>query len=309
MIKNKVVAVITLSMLIISMLVVPVSAQESPELTVVDKLAAVEKTIYGVSQTGALVERVATIERDVYGKETSEAILPRVDKLYEHTLVTTEQNPSMITKVNAVEWMFSHGVGEQPLKNRIENLERTINGSPATGSLEERLTKLLKIVYTDGQFEVVSTIVPKDTLIKIKILSALSSKQSRVGDDVPMVADGDVVIDGVLIVPNGSKVAGKITKVEAPGSFGRDAKLEISFNNVAAADGTLVNTFLGEKAKEETKSMVTAAGASMAGMIILGPVGIIGGVFVNGSEAKIPAGTQMYIQTKDEVEVYGIRVK
>lgn len=309
MFNKKLLAVVTLFMLLVSMLAVPVLAQESAELTVVDKLAVVEKTIYGASQTGALVERVATIERDVYGKETGEAILPRVDKLYEHTLRTTELSPSMVTKVNAVEWMFTHSVGDQPLKNRIENLERTLNGSPATGSLEERLTKLLKIAYTDGQFEVVSTILPKDTLIKIKTLAALGSKQSRVGDDVALAVAGDVIVDGVLVIPNGSKGNAKVTKIENAGNFGRDAKLEVAFNNVGAVDGKLVNTFLGEKAKEETKSMVTAAGASMAGMILLGPVGIIGGVFVNGSEANIPAGTQMYIQTKDEVEVYGIRVK
>lgn len=309
MYSKRLLSVMTLFMLLVSMLSVPVLAQEAAELTVVDKLAVVEKTIYGVSQTGALIERVATVERDVYGKETGEAILPRVDKLYAHTQTTSEQSPSMITKVNAVEWMFTHAVGEQPLKNRIENLERTLNGSPATGALEERLTKLLKIAYTDGQFEVVSTIIPKDSLIKIKILSALSSKQSRVGDSVPLVAASDIIIDGVMVIPNGVKGNAKVTKVETAGNFGRDAKLEISFDNIIATDGKLVNTFLGEKAKEETKSMATAAGASVAGMVILGPIGIIGGAFVNGNEATIPAGTQMYIQTKNEVEVYGIRVK
>lgn len=307
--KSKFVAVITLSMLIISMLLIPVSAQDSADLTVIGKLAIVEKTIYGASQTGALVERVAVIERDVYGKETHEAILPKVDKMYAYIMETTEQSPSMITKINAVDWIFSHSVGDQPLKNRIENLERTLNGSPATGPLEERLTKLLKIAYTDGRFEVVSASIPKDTLIKIKTLSTLNSKQSRTGDPVALAVVEDVIIDGVLVAPNGSSGAGKIIKIENAGNFGRDAKLELSFDSVAAIDGKLVNTFLGEKAKEETKSMVKAAGASVAGMVILGPIGILGGAFVNGSEANIPIGTQMYIQTKDEVEVYGIRVK
>lgn len=309
MFKKKIVAIITLAMLVISMLAVPVSAQEASDLTVVGKLAVIEKTIYGATQTGALLERVAKIETDVYGQETTEAVLPRVDKLYTHTVQTSEQAPAMITKVNAVEWMFTHSISNQPLKTRIENLERSLNGSPTTGALEERLTKLLKIAYTDGQFEVVSTNIAKDSLVKIKTLSTLNSKKSRTGDSVALAVAEDVVIGGVLVLPKGAKGTGKITKIENAGNFGRDAKIEVSFDTIEGVDGTAINTFLGEKAKEETKSMAKAAGASVAGMIILGPVGIIGGAFVNGSEANIPIGTQMYIQTKADTEVYGIRVK
>ena len=100
-----------------------------------------------------------------------------------------------------------------------------------------------------------------------------------------------------------------MTKVEPARNFGRDAKLEISFDSLEAMDGTSVETFLGEKAKEETKSMAKAAGATVAGMIILGPIGVVGGAFVHGQDLTIPAGTQLYIQTKTDTEVYGIKAK
>ena len=49
-----------------------------------------------------------------------------------------------------------------------------------------------------------------------------------------------------------------------------------------------------------------AAGASLAGMLILGPIGIIGGAFVHGKNVDLPEGTELYIQTAEETTVYGI---
>lgn len=309
MFNKKITAVITTLILMLSAIALPVAAQAAGELTVVGKLAVVEKAIYGATQTGALTDRIAKVEADIYGSETKEALLPRVDKLYAHVLETTEQAPSILTKLNAVEWTLTHRVSDSAIKARVENLETIMNGSPVTGSVDSRLGKLLKLAYTSGQIEVVATTIPKDTLVKIKTLSTLNSKQSKVGDTVALGVAEDLMIDDVLVFPQGSVGTGKVTKVEAAKNFGRDAKLEISFDNLRAADGSTVATLLGDKAKEETKSLAKAAGASVAGMIILGPVGIIGGAFVSGKEANIPIGSQLYIQTKEDIEIYGIRVK
>lgn len=309
MFNKKITAVITTLILMISAFALPVAAQADSELTVIEKLAVVEKAIYGATQTGSLTDRITKVEVDVYGSEAKEALMPRVDTLYTHVLETTEQAPSILTKLNAVEWTFTHHVSNTPIKARLENLETIMNGSPITGSVNSRITKLLKLAYTDGQFEIAAMTVPKDTLVKIKTLSTLNSKQSKVGDTVALGIAEDLIIDGVLVFPQGASGIGTITKVERSKSFGRDAKLEISFDNVQATDGSTVATLLGDKAKKETKSLVTAAGASVAGMIILGPVGILGGAFVNGKDADIPIGSQLYIQTKEAVEVYGIKVK
>ncbi|HAK74612.1 MAG TPA: hypothetical protein DCP36_15610, partial [Sporomusaceae bacterium] len=63
------------------------------------------------------------------------------------------------------------------------------------------------------------------------------------------------------------------------------------------------------KAKEETKSLAKAAGATVAGLIVLGPVGVVGGAFIRGKDVTIPAGAELYIQTKTEASVYGLKVK
>lgn len=46
--------------------------------------------------------------------------------------------------------------------------------------------------------------------------------------------------------------------------------------------------------------MAMAAGASIAGIAILGPIGVIGGAFVKGKNVDLPVGTELYIQTKTD---------
>ena len=77
----------------------------------------------------------------------------------------------------------------------------------------------------------------------------------------------DVYTAGVLVIAKGAVGRGKLAKVDQAQNFGRDAKMEISFETVEALDMTQVATMLGEKAKKETESMALAAGAGVAGMI------------------------------------------
>jgi hypothetical protein len=283
------------------------SAQNGAEMTVLDKTTAVEKILYGAEQTGSLVERVSKIEKDMYGTETRDALVTKVDRVYGYIKENSPAAPSFAIKLNAVEWVLTHDLTVQPVKARIENLERVMFGNPAQGSFDGRLTKLVKLAFPDGQLEVAGTTAAKDSLIKIKIMTKLDTKSSRAGDAVAFQAVEDVYVGGLLVVGKGAPGIGKVTKVEPAKNFGRDAKMEVSFDSIAAIDGTNIDTFLGEKAKEETKSLATAAGATVAGLVILGPIGIVGGAFVHGQDITIPAGTVLYIQTKSDTEVYGIK--
>lgn len=280
----------------------------APDLTVMDKVSAVEKILYGVDQTGSLVERLGKIEKDVYGTETKDAMVTKLDRVYKY-MKDNSTTPSFLIKLNGVEWTLSHTVTSLSAKARLENLERVILGNSPQGSLDERLTKLAKLSYPNGQLDVTGTTIAKDTLVKIRMVSPLDTRTSKLGDVVSYQVSEDVYANGILMMAQGTPGSGRITKVEQAKNFGRDAKLEISYDNIGAIDGSMVDTLMGEKAKAETKSMATAAGASVAGMILLGPIGIVGGAFVQGQDFTIPAGTELFIQTKTDTDVYGIKVR
>lgn len=279
------------------------------ELTVVEKITMLEKTYYGTAQTGSLVERVSKLEKDIYGIEVSGALLEKVDQVYEHTYANNTADPSVLTQLNVAEWAIIHSVTAGPVKTRIDNLEQTLLGKTSTSPFDSRVKQLMKLAFSDGKIDVNDVTLLKDTLIKIRTLSTLDSSKSRAGDTLSFRAVDDVYVDGALVIPRGARGIGKVTNVKPKGNFGKNAKLEVSFDRIEALDGSQVSTFMGEKAKEENKSLALAAGASVAGMALLGPIGIVGGVFVHGQDIVIPPGTDMFIQVSADTHLFGVRTK
>ena len=49
-----------------------------------------------------------------------------------------------------------------------------------------------------------------------------------------------------------------------------------------------------------------AVGASTIGALALGPVGLVGGLFVKGKDVELPAGSVLYIQTQRDVTTKGL---
>ncbi|MDF2927769.1 MAG: hypothetical protein K0Q75_7 [Anaerospora sp.] len=295
----------TLAVLVLA--ATPVFAQTA-ELTIVDKTKAVEQVLYGTDQTGSLSERLTRLEKDIYGSESKEALMGKADKLYTYSKENTLTSPSLITRLNAVEWAISHNQTAVPAKQKLEQLEQLLIGAPAPGALDKRITKVSNIAFAQSP-EMSEVTLFQDTLVRIKMVTPLDTRQNREGDNFTFQASEDVYVNGVLVIAKGAVGEGKILKVQQARNFGRDAKLDLSFDTLQAFDGTEVQTILGDKAKEETKSLAKAAGATVAGLIVLGPVGVVGGAFIHGKDVTIPAGAELYIQTKSEASIYGLKVK
>lgn len=297
--------------LIMILTVLPTAlAAPAAELTALEKTGLMEKLYFGTPQTGAFIDRVAMLEQEVSGAESSGAIVERVNRLYDYTLTTTVSSPSAWLQLQAVEWTFNQAVlPQKSMQARIESLERNVFGSNQTGALAARLERLMAAAFTGGDIEVEELTLPPDTLLKIRTLSKIDSAQSRVGDRVAFKIVDDVYVDGCLVIPAGALGQGKITKVQPRKNFGRDAKLEVAFDWVTSLDGSTISTVLGDKAQAETKSLAMAAGASVAGLVLLGPVGVVGGIFVQGKEIVVPIGTDLYIQTAGVETVYGLKTE
>ncbi len=296
--------------LILTLLLVQASAfAATANFTAMGKTGLLEKIYFGAEQTGPFVDRVTKLEKAVMGHVTEGALLDRIDTLYTYTKVSTATEPSFLLKLNSAEWQFNHTITNLSVKDRLENLEKQLFGEISTDSFDDRLDELMELAFTSGTLNVGLLSVPQDTLIKIRTLSKVDSAKNKVGDYVAFKVLDDVYLDNYLAIPAGTQGRGRLTEVKRRGNFGRDAKVNIAFESVEALDGTIVKTLIGDKAKEETKSLAFAAGASVAGLAILGPVGIVGGAFVHGQEVVIPTGTDMYIQTAETVEVYGVQMK
>ena len=285
-----------------------VFADEAAVPTVSEKLEQVENYIYGTAQTGALVGRVDAMEKELFGRTSSGAVMTRVDNIYNAVEgSTTAGTPSLASKLNAVEWQFAPRMSGDAAKTRIENLEQTLNGTTNSKlPLIERLDRLTNQAFPSGSLTTSSVILPKDSLVKVKFMDTISSKTNKAGDPVDFVVDDNVYVGETLVLPKGARGYGTIKKIVPPRIFGRDARIDLDFSHVTAIDGTKVPVYIGDLAKQQAKTAAGAAGASIGGMILFGPVGIVGGAFVKGQSVTIPANSNTYVQVNRDVAINGL---
>ena len=279
------------------------------EQTPLDKLGASERILYGSEQVGSLVERTNKLEKEIFGLPGREALMTKVERIYVYVRETSPAAPSLVFKLGGLEWSLTQSVGKGPVKNRLETLEKTVSGVVGTGSIDARISRLMTLTFSGARLQAGQATLSKDTLVKIKMVTPLDSKKNKSGDPVEFEVAEDVFAAGMLLIPKGAVGTGKLTKVDQAQNFGRDAKMEVAFETVEALDMNKVATLLGEAAKKETQSMAAAAGAGVAGMILLGPIGVVGAAFVHGKNITIPTGTTLFIQTQSDTELVGMIAK
>lgn len=280
------------------------AAAEVPN-TANGKLGAVETVTYGQEQTGAIVERIKKLEKDYECSNTSGGMMNRINNLYDTTF-DNSSSPSLITQLNALEWTISHKVSADPIQKRISDMELQINGKNSDASIRKRIEGLATFAFGSTTIPLSQVNVPANTLVKISLVTPINAKELKKGDIIKFKAAEDVIENDMLLITAGALGEGEVTDVSQAQNFGRDAKINIDFKDMEAVDGTKIDMTLGEEAKENMEQMGMAAGASLAGMIVLGPIGIIGGAFVKGKNINLPEGTEMYLQTEKDCSIYAI---
>ena len=272
-----------------------------------EQLDAVENTLYGTHQSSSMMERIESLEDDIYGSpDSGRNILDRIQSAYEYVCGTNGGNGSFLQKLNAVDSRFNSQITSGPAKTRIEELENTIYGQVQGGSLNQRLNRLVETAYDGGQVPVESVVLPKDSLLKIEFTAPLSSRTARAGDPVSFRVADNLYVNDVLVLSKGASGVAEVSKIVPPRSFGRDARIDVKFSHVFAVDGSHVPIYIGKLAKQEAKTAAGAAGATIGGMIVLGPIGAIGGAFVTGQSIVIPEGSTTYVQVVQDQTISGI---
>ncbi|WP_303051901.1 hypothetical protein [uncultured Dialister sp.] len=287
----------------------PVFAEEPATLS--DRIDRVDEVIYGSAQSGSLISRVDNADNLIYGNGNSSAsgLDNRITNLYTDVVKSdNDAQPSIATRVNAMEYYLTDEIRSDSLKTRMGDLENKVYGAEKKGAIDQRLANLEKSVYGDQHYEMKTVELPADTVFKISLNDDVSSKTNQVGDPVTFTVQEDVSVGNVLVLPKGAQGSGVVTKVSRPKSFGRSGALDISFDQVFSVDDEVIPTVLGPEAKEKLKMEAAAVGASTIGALALGPIGLVGGFFVKGKDVSLPAGSTLYIETQEAVTTKGLEL-
>lgn len=268
-------------------------------------LTQVEEILYGRSQEGALIPRLERVEMDVFGRLNSDsAILVRVQRLT-NLLTGVEGDLSLTMKLNVIEWATFQQVHEKlSISRRLDQLESALYGQTRSNEgLGQRLDDLMRMMWPGGRVYVSETVVPKATLVRIELLTELNSETSKPGDVLRYQVVDDVVIDHQVVIPAGTQGEGSILAVDSAGRLGQDGLVRVDFGTVRAIDATSVPLQIAEEATEQNKSIELAAGASIAGVVLLGPIGLAAGYFVRGRPHVVPVGTKFYVEVSRDTQV------
>ena len=282
-----------------------VLAAEPPN-AVQSKLARIEQDTYGQEQTGALIDRINRLERDYDGSHRTGSLMARIDAIYDE-VYTNSTSPSVLMNLNAIEWNINHETSLRSVQERVSEMEMALLGKTAEGTFRKRIAALSTASFGTKDIPVTPVSVPANTLVKIALVTPVNAKNLKVGDTIEYQVADDVLVGDVLVFTKGARGEGTVTKVKQAKNFGRNAAVDIDFKNTKAFDGTYVTTFIGEEAKKEMQHLAMAAGASLAGIAVLGPLGIVAGAFVHGKNIDLPVGTELYIQTQSGTTVYGVQ--
>jgi len=136
------------------------------------------------------------------------------------------------------------------------------------------------------QFEEV--VLPAASVMGLEIETSLSSEQARVEDRVDAKVARDVMADGHVAIPAGSRVIGSVTVVERGGKVKQPARLGVRFHTLVLADGREI-PLRTEPIYREGESPGSESARKIGGAAVGGA--ILGAILGGGKGAMIGGAT------------------
>lgn len=209
---------------------------------------------------------------------------------------------------------------EHPLATQ----EPRVNPDPSTPvAIEPPLPVLTEAVPLPPppEREFVEVVVPASSVIGLQVQTSLSSEGAAVEDRVDARVTRDVLADGRVAIPAGSRMVGAVTLVERGGKIKERARLGVRFHTIVFADGTEARIHAeaiyreGEPPSGESARKIggAAVGGAILGAILGGGKGaVLGGAagaaggtaatMAGGrNPATLPAGTVVTVRLTEPV--------
>jgi hypothetical protein len=160
--------------------------------------------------------------------------------------------------------------------------------------------------------------VPEGTPLKVKLETTISTFSSKVGDPFQGKTTEPVVIEGKTLIPAGSTIEGRVTKLNEPRRISGKPTIVIFPEHIVLPDGqrfmlnaVLVDTDIkGTDVNEEgqfkgtghdKRDQIEVAGGTGAGMLIGGLAGGPPGLLIGGAIGAGATTTHWLVQRRSAV--------
>ena len=162
-------------------------------------------------------------------------------------------------------------------------------------------------------------IIQKENYIVVNFAQNFNSKYYKTGDYVQFNFDNDLKTqEGTLLIPCNSSLIARISCIEKPKWFSRNAKVFMEFTHILLPDGTNIpvcvqladKKYLQEGAKEtagKIAALGVAAGHTITGLIIGGSVGggvgLVSGIVSPGLHFKAKKGEKIILELQENLKL------
>lgn len=143
------------------------------------------------------------------------------------------------------------------------------------------------------QFPENQSFLPANTEVFLSLNQPLNTKRTKEGETFYLTVTHDVMLDGYVVIPRGSRAVGEVTWVTGKGMFGKSGKMEVDIRYVDAAGARI--PVVGTFRQEGSGNTVATVGA-----VVVVPVA---GFFVTGKSGEIPKGRELTVFTRDALPV------
>lgn len=266
-------------------------------------LKIIEVTTYGREQMGAIIDRLNKLERDYSGRNLEGNLSTRIEAL-NAIIFENSASPSLLAKVNALEWSLDHTIQINGLEDRIIRLESSIIGKQGEGGFISRIRELTKVSFGKEAVPLMELQLPAETVIKAELLDKVDTRITQVGDVVRFRVAEDVIVDGYLVFPKGISGTGTVTLVNKANGWGKNGKLTIDFNTLECIDGQDIEIYCGNESQEFMTDNKMILGAALFGINLKSDWDKF---MVHGKNLAIPEGTPFYVQTKADTAIYALQ--
>lgn len=128
--------------------------------------------------------------------------------------------------------------------------------------------------------------VPPGTEITVRTLDAMASATATTGQKFAVEVAADVVVDGVVRVPAGTRGQGTVVFARKKGTSGRPGALDLRVDSIDAPGGAL-----RLKSAEVNRGTDRRRSGAAAGIAF----GLLGAALVQGEDIAVPAGTELHV--------------
>jgi hypothetical protein len=162
-------------------------------------------------------------------------------------------------------------------------------------------------------------VIPAGQELDVRLQGALSSESASPEQRFEALTAADVMQDGTVLIPAGSRVRGVVTAVKRPGRVDRVGSLELAFDQITVrgrtypirAMATQVFESGGIRDEAGTAGVGAGAGAIIGGLLgglkgaVLGAVIGAGGVVAatEGKDVILPTGSVLRLRLDSSLRV------